>query len=110
MNWFTQQGSIFDMGHPFPVLDKNGQSFIPALYMAGDVTSTPNINAVINGGAAVAPDLLAQEVDCRPPCDAHVIIIAGVPAGVSAALEFEKRGQEQWGGQPGSDLPRRLLT
>ncbi len=97
MSWFTKPGSVFDMGPRFPVLDENRQSSIPGLYMAGDVTGMPDIKAAINDGAAVARHLLEQGIDCRPPCDAHVIIIGGGPAGVSAALEFEKRGRERWG-------------
>lgn len=98
MSWFTKPGSIFDMGPRFPVLDKNRQSSIPGLYLAGDVSGTPDIKAAINAGAEVARYLLRQEIECKPPCDAHVIIIGGGPAGVSAALEFEKQGPQKWGG------------
>ena len=101
MRWFTKPGSIFDMGPRFPLLDKRRQASIPGLYMAGDVTGTPDIKAAINAGAEVARHLLAQEIECRPPCDAHVIIIGGGPAGVSAALEFEKDGREKFGGHAG---------
>lgn len=92
MNWFTKPGSIFDMGPRFPVLDKNRQSSIPGLHMAGDVTGTPDIKAAINAGAEVAQHLLGQAIDCKPPCDAHIVILGGGPAGVSAALELEKAG------------------
>jgi thioredoxin reductase/Pyruvate/2-oxoacid:ferredoxin oxidoreductase delta subunit len=80
--------------------------------MAGDVTGTPDIKAAINQGAEIARHLLAQEIDCRPPCDAHVIIIGGGPAGVSAALEFERTGPERWRGQAGYLLleKRRLFN
>ncbi|MFQ5664762.1 MAG: NAD(P)-binding domain-containing protein, partial [Terriglobia bacterium] len=101
MRWFTTPGSIFDMGPRFPLLDNHRQASIPGLYMAGDITGTPDIKAAINAGAAVARQLLAQEIDCRPPCDAHVIILGGGPAGVSAALEFEKAGPQKWGGRKG---------
>src|SRR6516165_878253 len=101
MSWFAKPGSIFHMGPRFPVLDKNHQSSIPGLYMAGDVTGTPDIKSAINQGAEIARHLLAQEIDCRPPCDAHVIIIGGGPAGVSAALEFERKGPERWRGHAG---------
>ncbi len=112
MSWFTKPGSIFDMGPRFPVLDKNRQSSIPGLYMAGDVTGTPDIKAAINDGAEIARHLLEQQILCKPPCDAHVIIIGGGPAGVSAALEFEKRGRQRWNGHPGYLLleKRRLFN
>ncbi len=99
------------MGPRFPVLDKNRQSSIPGLYLAGDVTGTPDVKAAINAGAEVARYLLGQEIVCLPPCDAHVIIIGGGPAGVSAALEFEKKGTERWG-RPGYLLleKRRLFN
>ncbi len=112
MSWFTKPGSIFDMGPRFPVIDRNRQASIPGLYMAGDVTGTPDIKAAINAGAEVARNLLAQEIECRPPCDAHVIIIGGGPAGVSAALEFEKDDPQKWNGQKGYLLleKKRLFT
>jgi hypothetical protein len=112
MSWFTKPGSIFDMGPRFPVLDKNRQSSIPGLYMAGDVTGTPDIKAGINDGAEIARHLLGQQILCKPPCDAHVIIIGGGPAGVSAALEFEKRGRQRWNGHTGYLLleKRRLFN
>ena len=93
MNWFTQSGSIFDMGPRFPLLDNNRQSSIAGLYLAGDVSGTPDIKAAINAGAEVARHLLQQELQCKPPCDVHFLIIGGGPAGVSAALEFEKAGR-----------------
>ena len=99
MSWFTKSGSIFDMGPRFPLLDTNRQTSIPGIYMAGDVTGTPDIKAAINTGAEIARHLLEQEIDCRPPCDAHVIIIGGGPAGVSAALKFEKSGPARWLGK-----------
>ncbi len=101
MKWFSKPGSVWDMGPRFPVLDASRQSSIPGLYLAGDVTGTPDIKAAINAGAEVARHILGQDLKCKPPCDAHVIIIGGGPAGVSTALEFEKRGREKFGGQPG---------
>ena len=61
MSWLTKQGSIWDMGPRFPVLDANRQSSISGLYLAGDVTGTPDIKAAINAGAEVARHILAQE-------------------------------------------------
>ena len=90
MSWFTKPGSVWDMGPRFPVLDSNRQSSIPGLYLAGDVTGTPDIKAAINAGAEVARHILTQDLKCKPPCDAHVLILGGGPAGVGAALEFEK--------------------
>jgi alkyl hydroperoxide reductase subunit AhpF len=60
--------------------------------MAGDVTGMLDIKAAINDGAEIARHLLEQQILRKPPRDAHVIIIGGGPAGVSAALKFEKRG------------------
>src|SRR3990172_9575608 len=94
MSWFKRAESIWDMGPRFPVLDRQRQSSIPGLYMAGDVTGTPDIKAALNAGAEVARPLLAQEIQCKPPCDAHVLILGGGPAGVAAALEFEKAQHE----------------
>jgi len=94
MSWFKRAESIWDMGPRFPVLDRQRQSSIPGLYMAGDVTGTPDIKAALNAGAEVARHLLAQDIQCKPPCDAHVLILGGGPAGVAAALEFEKAQRE----------------
>ncbi len=100
MSWFTKPGSVWDMGPRFPVLDSNRQSSIPGLYLAGDVTGTPDIKAAINAGAEVARRILSQELKCKPPCDAHVLILGGGPAGVSAALEFEKAMRGRQAGMP----------
>jgi thioredoxin reductase/Pyruvate/2-oxoacid:ferredoxin oxidoreductase delta subunit len=89
------------MGPRFPVLDANRQSSIPGLYLAGDVTGTPDIKAAINAGAEVARHILGQDLKCKPPCDAHVLILGAGPAGVSAALEFEKHGREKFEGEAG---------
>lgn len=109
MSWFTKPGSVFDMGPRFPVLNMNHESSVSGLYMAGDVAGTPDIKAAINAGADVANHLLAQNIECRPPCDAHVIIIGGGPAGISAALEFEKKGPGRWGHAGYLLLERRRL-
>src|SRR3989338_7463179 len=66
MSWFKRPESIWDMGPRFPVLDRQRQSSIPGLYMAGDVTGTPDIKAALNAGAEVARHLLAQDIQCRP--------------------------------------------
>ena len=47
MKWFSKPGSVWDMGPRFPVLDANRQSSIAGLYLAGDVTGTPDIKAAI---------------------------------------------------------------
>jgi thioredoxin reductase/ferredoxin len=94
MKWFHEHGSVWDMGPRFPVLDAARQSSIPGLYLAGDVTGTPDLKAAINAGADVARRLLAQDLTCKPPCDAHVLILGGGPAGVAAALEFEKHKRQ----------------
>ena len=50
------------------------------LYLTGEVTGSPDIKAAINAGAEVACRLLQQELECKPPCDVHVLIIAaGLP-------------------------------
>jgi len=99
MSWFGRPGSIWDMGPRFPVLDRDRQTSIPGLYMAGDVTGTPDIKSALNAGAEVARHILGQEIQCKPLCDAHVLILGGGPAGVAAALEFEKA--RKWNGMPG---------
>src|SRR3990167_1187261 len=85
MSWFKRAESIWDMGPRFPVLDRQRQSSIPGLYMAGDVTGTPDIKAAINAGAEVARHILVHDNPCKPsldfardkPCDAHVLILGG---------------------------------
>ncbi len=87
-----ERASWFDMGVRYPLLDANSESNIRGLFLAGDVSGTPDIKAAVNRGYDVAQHIIRTGVDCRPPCDAHVVIVGGGPAGISAAIELTKAG------------------
>ncbi|MEE9293942.1 MAG: NAD(P)-binding domain-containing protein [Phycisphaerae bacterium] len=89
---FVGKGSYTDMGDRYPVLDKNRQSNIKDLYVVGDIAGTPDIKAAINSGHQMATHLASLPRPAIGPADCEVLIIGGGPAGVSAAIELEKRG------------------
>ena len=89
---FVGKGSYTDMGDRYPVLDQNRQSNIKDLYVVGDIAGTPDVKAAINSGFELANHLADSARPEVATADCDVLIIGGGPAGVAAALEFEKRG------------------
>lgn len=80
------------MGDRYPVLDKNRQSNIKGMYVVGDISGTPDIKAAINSGFDLATHLASLSRPAVGPADCEVLIIGGGPAGVTIAIELQKRG------------------
>ena len=89
---FVGRGSYTDMGDRYPVLDKNRQSNIKSLYVVGDIAGTPDIKAAIDSGYKLAGHIASLPRPAMGPADCEVLIIGGGPAGVTVAIDMEKRG------------------
>ena len=89
---FVGKGSFTDMGDRYPILDKNQQSSIKGLYVVGDIGGTPDVKAAINSGHELASHIASSPRPNVGPADCEVLIIGGGPAGVTIAMELQKRG------------------
>ncbi|MCZ6514468.1 MAG: NAD(P)-binding domain-containing protein [Acidobacteria bacterium] len=92
MGFFTGKGSIFDMGERFPLLNRNHESSVDCVFLAGDVTGSPDIKAALNQGTRVGRHVAKDLPQDSQEVDYDVVVIGGGPAGVAAALELEKAG------------------
>ncbi len=78
-----------------PVLDSNFRSSVRELYLIGDVTGIPLVKIAANQGVDVieameaAGEFKKEAADSDGPLD--LLIIGAGPAGLSAAMEAEKR-------------------
>lgn len=91
-NFLTGKGAFTHMGDPYPVLDRDFQSNIPNLFVIGDLSGSPDIKSALNSGWRVAHHI--GRLPRLNPANGQpeVLIIGAGPAGVNAALEFEKLG------------------
>ena len=84
-----------------PIVDGQFESNVKGMYVVGDVTGLPLVKVAANQGRTViekmeaagvlkgATSAEAQSSDDQTPLD--LVIIGGGPAGISAAIECEKR-------------------
>lgn len=78
-----------------PVIDDRFESSVPGVFVVGDVTGAPLVKVAANQGAAVIVGMSERGAFRRPPGDGgplDVVIIGAGPAGLSAAIEAQKRG------------------
>jgi len=79
-----------------PVVDANFESNIRGIYVIGDVTGFPLVKIAANQGRDVIERMEANgvvRVDRDQQADGLDVVIVGAgPAGISAAIEAEKRG------------------
>lgn len=81
----------------YPVVSATGQSEVPGVFIAGDLTGVPLLKLAADGGAQVVANLAGDSSFQREQANRAeevydlVVVGAGI-AGVSAALAAEKRG------------------
>ena len=74
-----------------PLLDDDGQTVVPGLYIAGELSGFALINNAVAMGARVI-DAIAADVGPSAPDAVDVLVVGAGPAGMSAALRAVERG------------------
>ena len=78
-----------------PIVNSRYESSVSGIYVIGDVTGLPLVKVAANQGVEVLQKMESAGVFRKPANDdgrLDLVIIGGGPAGLSAAIEAEKRG------------------
>ncbi len=75
-----------------PVVGEDGDTSVPGVYIAGDLTGVPLLKFAVDRGARVVQTILADPSFSRGDGALDLVIIGGGVAGMAAALEARKHG------------------
>jgi NosR/NirI family transcriptional regulator, nitrous oxide reductase regulator len=94
---WLQQGAPTGEVERYPALSDQGETSVPGVYVAGDLTGVPLLKLAVQSGAerirAIAADAEFREASAkRRPGVKQILILGGGPAGVAAGLECEALG------------------
>lgn len=94
-NWL-QSGNPTGSVERYPELSPDGESSVPGLFIAGDLTGIPLLKKAVESGAARVRHLFENgDLSNNIPTEKNIIplvIVGGGPAGISAAMEATRLG------------------
>ena len=81
----------------YPILDEKGESSVPGIYIAGDLTGIPLLKFAAEGGASLIKQIVAEQGFAREREAAasevyELAIIGGGIAGIAAGMEAKAQG------------------
>ena len=89
-NWLQKDCPTGEV-EKYPQLDDHGQTTLEGVYVSGDLTGIPLLTMAANSGAQLVRKFSYDGVFEDKSDDYDIIIIGGGPAGISAAVECQKR-------------------
>ena len=98
-----------------PILDDDGQTNVPGLYIAGELSGFALINNAVSMGSRVV-DAIADDLEDEPGNMVDILVVGAGPAGMSAGLRAVEKGlsciilDQQGAGGTILQYPRRKLV
>ncbi len=91
-NFFSGKDAFTNMGTRYPVANRHGETTLPGLFVAGDVSGTPDIRSAGASGAGLGSHLASLPRKDSSGDTYEVIVVGAGPAGVSVAERLAKAG------------------
>ncbi len=94
---WLQKGAPAGEVERYPEIDKNGETSVKGIFIAGDLTGIPLLKLAAEGGKKIISTIINDEVFKKNKNEKNdseifdVIIIGAGPAGISAGLEASKQ-------------------
>src|SRR5262249_28349584 len=79
-------------GEPLPRLGEHGETSVPGLHVAGDLTGVPLLKLAVDSGARAVRAMVASLPAARDRATTDLVIVGAGPAGINAALEARSLG------------------